>query len=62
MLGLEHLIALLIFIFLGGLGMAAMQEGGSRIWQQIRRHIGSAPGTPRPTPHTRSVEPLVFHR
>lgn len=63
MLGLEHLATLMIFILLGGFGMAAMQDGMVGVWKRfssILTHHRKATVSPR-TPCT-SIEPLVFRR
>jgi|GEM_PF-1578274 len=59
--GFEHLLILLLFILIGGLGMAAMQDGTHVMWRHLRKQL---PKTPRQRvqPQARIPDPLFFQR
>ncbi|SDE41182.1 hypothetical protein [Kordiimonas lacus] len=59
--GFEHLLILLLFILLGGLGMAAMQDGASVMWKHLRKQLPKAPRS-RVQPQSRIPDPLFFQR
>ncbi|MFC4348346.1 hypothetical protein ACFO5Q_10855 [Kordiimonas lipolytica] len=59
--GFEHLIILLLFILIGGLGMAAMQDGASVMWRFLSKKLPKAP-RPRVQPQSRIPDPLFFQR
>ncbi len=59
--GFEHLLILLLFILIGGLGMAAMQDGAGVMWRHVRKQLPKAP-RPRVQPQARIPDPLFFQR
>lgn len=53
MLDLTHFLSLLVFIGLGGLGMAAMQDGVGNLIALLSRHL------PRASKQRPSAEPKI---
>jgi len=53
MLDLSHFLSLLVFIGLGGLGMAAMQDGLGNLTTLLSKHL------PRPSKPTHPVAPKI---
>lgn len=62
MIALTHLIALLVFILLGGLGMAALQDGGTSVWKRMVSLFSSRPAANHKQASHAMLSPLTFGR
>lgn len=61
MIAFTHMVALMVFIALGALGMAALQDGGTIIWKRLRPLFGFQ-GKTRSPRNKPMLSPLTFSR